>query len=360
MLDSVTIHNFKCFADIHIPLKPLSVFSGINGVGKSSALQALLLLRQSLLQEPCQVRLNGPLVSLGYAEDVLHEYAGEGAPIRLILREEDGSEQAFSFPYAKGERELELMERPPQCSGALFNENFAYLNAERIGPRTSFACPTSADKLLNVFGNSGEYCAWVLALHEGKPVREELCHPSQASRSLRAQVEAWMSEMGQTVRIHLNEYRPMDCVSLQFSFLRGDMPSSNYRPTNVGFGLTYALPVFVAPLLAKPGALLCIENPEAHLHPKAQTVLGGFLARAAAAGIQTLVETHSDHVLNGIRIAARRGIVAPEQVALNFFHKEAGEKSTSILTPTLDKYGRVSQWPAGFFDEWENNLAELL
>ena len=363
MMKSVCIRNFKCFDDLEVGVQPLTVLSGINGMGKSSFMQSLLLLRQSVLEadENLEAKLNGSLVSLGFADDVLYENAQGDESISFTLTDATQS-ISFTFDYLKGARALPLAGKMPQASFfPLFGEDFYYLKAERIGPRTAFDSIDSGSSRFNPIGNAGEYCAWLLAGHERKPIASEsLLHENEPLNELRSQVEAWLSEIGQTPRIHLDEYHSMDRVSMQFSFMRDGIPSGNYRPTNVGFGLTYTLPIFVAALLAKPGAILMIENPEAHLHPKGQSAMGRFLSQVAASGVQVLVETHSDHLLNGIRIATKRGLIKPDEVALHFFSRKIGAQSTTVTTPRLDKHGRLDQWPEGFFDEWENGLAELL
>src|SRR5438046_1441121 len=98
----------------------------------------------------------------------------------------------------------------------------------------------------------------------------------------------------------------MDLMTFSVTYSLGhQVASSEYRPTNVGFGITYALPIVVSILSARPGSLVIIENPEAHLHPRGQVRMGELLSLASTAGIQVLIETHSDHVLNGIRLAVR-------------------------------------------------------
>lgn len=363
MLNSIRIINFKCFDDIEVEIKPLTVLSGINGMGKSSFMQSLLLLRQSVLEpgDNLEAKLNGSLVSLGFADDVLYENAQRNEPITFTLSEVTQS-ISYTFRYVKGARALPLIEDiPSKSTFSIFGDDFYYLRAERIGPRTAFDSIDSGGYRFNPIGNSGEYCAWLLASHERKPIGcKSLLHQSESLNELRNQVEAWLSEIGQNPRIHLDEYHSMDRVSMQFSFMRDSVPSGNYRPTNVGFGLTYTLPIFVAALLVKPGGVLMIENPEAHLHPKGQSAMGNFLSQVAASGVQVFVETHSDHLLNGIRIAAKKRLVKPDDVALHFFHRGNGAQSTTVTTPYLDENGRLDQWPDGFFDEWENGLAKLL
>jgi len=136
--------------------------------------------------------------------------------------------------------------------------------------------------------------------------------------------------------------------------------SNRYRPTNVGFGLTYVLPVVIACLASRPGGIVLIENPEAHLHPQGQTAMATLTCASAATGAQVIVETHSDHVLNGVRLAVKRGIIDAEEVMLHFFRREVEGASIKIETPVLRSDGMVSQWPEGFFDEWERALDRLL
>jgi len=363
MISSLRIKNFKCFEDIEVGIKPLTVLSGVNGMGKSSFMQSLLLLRQSVLESGglAGARLNGSLVSLGYADDVLYENAQSDETIVFTLTDSFHS-ASFNYSYNKGSRLLNLVGELPTISNlSLFGEDFYYLKAERIGPRTAFDSVDSGNSPFNRIGNAGEYCASLLASYERMPIGSELLlHEQEPLNELRIQVEAWLSEIGQTPRIHLNEHSSMDRVSMQFSFMRDGIPSGNYRPTNVGFGLTYTLPIFVAALLAKPGGVLLIENPEAHLHPKGQSAMGRFLCQVAASGVQVFVETHSDHLLNGIRIATKKGLITPDDVSLHFFHREKDAQATTVTTPRLDKHGRLDRWPEGFFDEWENGLSELL
>jgi predicted ATPase len=103
-----------------------------------------------------------------------------------------------------------------------------------------------------------------------------------------------------------------------------------------------------------------IENPEAHLHPRGQARIAELLALAASCGIQVLIETHSDHVLNGIRLAVHDGKLSPEDVQLHFFQRRQSDGQSLVVSPHIDKNGRIDQWPEGFFDEWDKSLEALL
>jgi len=114
-------------------------------------------------------------------------------------------------------------------------------------------------------------------------------------------------------------------------------------------------------LLARHGQLLIIGSPEAHLHPMGQSKMGGFLAKIAAAGVQVFIETHSDHVLNGIRIAVRNKVIEPKNVAVHFFNNavDIAVDSARVVSMEVDPQGNLTEWPEGFCDQTEKDLADL-
>ncbi|HAN79693.1 MAG TPA: hypothetical protein DCQ31_18990 [Bacteroidales bacterium] len=128
--------------------------------------------------------------------------------------------------------------------------------------------------------------------------------------------------------------------------------------TNLGFGVSYLLPIVANALIAKEGSFLIIENPEAHLHPGAQSKLGKFLAQIAAAGVYVVIETHSDHFISGIQIAIAEGIIVSEKVNINFFHASTNNQP-EIKTIKISAKGELSEWPRGFFDQTQIDYAHL-
>jgi len=366
MLESIGLKNFKCFSEEFIPLRPLTVLSGVNGMGKSTVIQSLLLLRQSIISGTIDhegALLNGPLVSLGTADDILFENSDNDDQIEITIKSNEKNKLLFSFVYKKGSPILPLTNNCNLRQGisVLSDQHFYYLSAERSGPRISFPFADHEMAKYNPIGNNGEFSSFLLSRNERNKIGvDKLRHPKENLSELRKQVETWMSELGQILQIHLNEYPKMDIVGMEFSFIRDGLPSMNYRSTNVGFGITYTLPIFVVCLLAKPDSLILIENPEAHLHPKGQVAIGKFLARTASAGIQVIIETHSDHILNGIRIATKKKEISPDSVSLHFFDYDPQKHHSHRSSPQLDSDGRLDHWPEGFFDEWEKGLTELL
>ena len=142
-----------------------------------------------------------------------------------------------------------------------------------------------------------------------------------------------------------------------------------FRPQDAGFGISSVLPVLVAILTARPTDIVIIENPEAHLHPRGQSEIGNLLARAALYGVQLFVETHSDHVINGVRVAVKQGMLPPTDVNVAFFdrhHHKAEypdgireEYYTDICNIKIDRNGTLSNYPKGFMDERNNRYYQL-
>ncbi|NOT61145.1 MAG: DUF3696 domain-containing protein [Acidobacteria bacterium] len=368
MISSLRLQNFKCFADQSITLSPLTLLSGLNGTGKSSSLQSLLLLRQSYQQGvlPSQgLALNGDFVRIGTAQDALFEGALK-SEICFELNWQSGEEATWKFAYNMESDVIKLT----STSGTegvfrenLFTDNFHYLQAERIGPRVSFEMSDYLVREHFQLGTRGEYTAHFLSTFGNNQMSNQaLAHPSATSRQLRSQVEAWLSEISPGTRLSLESHVGMDVVSLRFSFALGKVESIPYRSTNVGFGITYTLPILTALLSAPQGQLILLENPEAHLHPKGQARIGELIALAAAGGVQILLETHSDHVLNGIRLAVHSGKINPEEVSLHYFKKieKDGQVQSEVISPKIDRNGRIDKWPDGFFDEWDKSLDALL
>lgn len=372
MLTNLRLINFKAFADQLIPLHPLTLLTGLNGMGKSSVLQALLLLRQSYTRDKsptiAQLVLNGELVQLGTGPDVLFENAAmDSFGFALDYENRDRRRihtAVWEITYDRTADNLDLRAVPDYLEDCpLVRAEFHYLQAERLGPRPFSPMSTHLVRDQRQIGTRGEYTAHFLDIFQDFPIKPKILRHPQAPDSiqLKYQVEAWLNEISPGTRISLLHYPQMDLIQISFAFeRRGKASTKDYRPTNVGFGITYTLPILVAILSATPGTLILLENPEAHLHPKGQAKMGELLARAASAGIQLIVETHSDHILNGIRVAAKQGIINPNQVALHFFHRPNDADQVEITTPNLDKDGRIDYWPPDFFDEWDKALDELL
>lgn len=373
MFDRMRIVNFKAFADVEIPLGGLTLLTGLNSAGKSTVLQVFGLLRQSSDaglfddgEDHAGFLLNGPIVELGTGQDVLHEdyVPVEGAERGVSLGLTRGEETVtWTAAYQPESDHLPLVSGPVPCPdlSSLFHRGFQYLKADRLAPAVSYPRSHEAAIRRNFLGIRGEHAVNFLRYHADDPiVAPELRHPKIDSASLLHNVDAWMQEVCPGVNLAAEAIDGTDLVRLGYQFGTAGVLSSNraLRPTNVGFGLSYVLPIVIACLTAKADSLLLIENPEAHLHPRGQTRMAELMAAAASVGAQLVVESHSDHVLNGLRLAVKRGTVLPDDVCLLYFQRV--QRRIEVVNPLMGPDGMLSEWPQGFFDEWENSLDALL
>lgn len=367
MIQRLQLTNFKCFEELDLPCAPLNLLCGLNGMGKSSVIQALLVLRQSFESgelESGHLVLGGDRTDLGTGSDVLFEDAEEEL-IGFDLHVEGLDSWRQSFAYSRTGDQLLAREGgssdivpPSWCDVPPFGGDFANVEAERVGPRKSYPLSEVQARRRNL-GGRGEYAWNYLTEHQN-----DLLDPDDprcgdgTGRRLVEVVDHWLQDVSPGAHLHLESVQAADAVIAGFTFDRpGDVASRRHRATNVGFGLSYVLPVVLA-LLLPPGALCLIENPEAHLHPRGQTKLAELAVRAAVAGVQVIVETHSDHFVDGVRIAVRDGLIDASDTAIHYFERQHGR--TVVSSPKLDADGRLSHWPDGFFDQHEENLARLL
>lgn len=381
MIRELTLENFKAFGQLELPLAPLTLLTGVNAVGKSTTMQALALLRQSwdgkLLSCPGGLLLNGDLVELGVGQDVLYEdFATDGqrAPHIGITLDTDLGKFRWRVEYVSTrDREADMLPLGAVSSSeipdSLFGAGFQYLKADRIVPAFYYSKSYDATVRRRFLGTRGEHTVNFLRVHRDDHVIPSLRHSGTQLTSLLDNVEAWLQELCPGVNIEAEDLRGTDLVRLSYGFFgRTGLASSNirYRPTNVGFGLTYALPIVVACLSAASDSLIMVENPEAHLHPRGQSAMARLACLVAASGAQIIVETHSDHVLNGVRLAVKDQILTNSAVSLHYFHRSARGTAASpvppieVSSPQLGPDGMLSQWPPGFFDEWDNALDRLL
>ena len=353
--------NFKCLPDVTFEFGNLNILAGANGCGKSSCIHSLLLLRQSYEQyrNLDKLLLCGKYINLGSAKDLLYEHAGKDEGISYRIFNEKNEKLELSYEYVPENRILHILEHKNSnlINLNFFKDGFEYLSAERIVPQTTYSS-ISQDDLL---GSHGENALNFLEKYGATFKVDKIFQDETKNEYLLYYINKWMERIFQGFRLQLSPIAEADAVGLRYTEKSRDRVSNSYRAINVGFGITYVLPILVALLKAKKNDLILIENPEAHLHPKAQRIIGELLSKAASIGAQIIVETHRDHILNGIRISAKNKIIRSADVKLFFFMKEdVGTKyHTNIYSPQMDNEGNIDIWPEGFFDEWDNALTQL-
>lgn len=374
MIRTITLHNYKCFSEEQtITLAPITIMYGKNGRGKSSVAQTLLLLAQTMRTNNGveKLLLTGELAQLGSFSEILCQSA-TGNEFKITL--DTGRENILmgfsayekkpqlarlSTFWVNGQNRLEAQttestssdELPdaetPKSAGVTSDinilqnlKNITYVSAGRLGPVNSVSRNDALRP--NWLGTEGEYLINVLANKGSDFIKDVEQHLSQILS-------------GAAIRIPNPE---ADIIDLQLNSVDG---KAYFRPANVGFGYSYVLPVIVATLLAEEGSILVIENPEAHLHPGAQSRLTKYIIEIAREKkLQVLIETHSDHVVNGMRIAMKQGLLMPENGIIVHFAHDNETVSPTIDFITSDKNGTLSSYPDDFMDEWTQQLLALV
>ncbi len=372
MITRIDLELFKCFKLLKLPLGPLTLLSGANASGKSTVLQALVLLHQTILDHEWSTRLqlNGSEIELGTVTDVVDKVHGRREfSIGLV---DDDCTVKWAFHYVEDKQSMsaavasvdvngQFVQKPerlrflfPEPLGPVKSlaerlRTLTYLTAERVGPRDGYDLQDPS--ATQVVGPRGENAVGLLHQQRDSVVLPSLVLKSEPP-TLFKQVEARMNTFFPGTSLVVQHVPQTNIVTLG---LRTSDATDFHRPVNVGFGLTQVLPIIVAALAAKEGDLLLIENPEVHLHPAGQAMMGQFLTEVAATGVQVLTESHSDHVLNGIRRAVKGEELPPEEVALHFF-KPRDEEGDQVTSPTLDASGNIDRWPDGFFDQFDKDI----
>lgn len=364
MINEIRIENFKKFQSASFELGRITLLTGLNGAGKSTVIQALSLIRQSIESETIgqgAVDLNGRYVQIGTGRDALCEN----------FRNDSGSEPFIEFglswkeakstirieynsdaDYLKADTEGNDLNDSP-----LGNSEYQHIRADRIGPQVVSAHSYHQTVRQRSLGARGEYAVDRLTNSGHETISAVRRNPGAIGNSLLDQTNAWIGETCPGISLGAYQIQNTDAVRLDVGFggTAGLNSSNRYRPTNVGFGVGYVLPIVVACLSAPKDSVVAIENPEAHLHPRGQSKMAQLCAAAALDGVQVVVESHSDHFLNGLRLAKKQA--QGLNVKIHYFDNDIETGHTSI---SIDERGLLSHWPTGFFDESSALLSEIL
>ena len=420
MIQAIKISNFKLFKDeTIIPLSNLNLLTGTNGKGKSSVLQTLLLLNQSINynRSTNNVILNGNNVLLGNLFDVKNRFVSSQDPINLSFKLDkstisykleqygeididlkissihvdilnDNLEYSISkiadddlykvyknsddfFPDLTfsldnlfiPESILKVINEPHllEIKRELSFSNIHYVSADRIGPK-NFYEKKSLSGFISV-GSLGENTVNILARKGGdivdpllRKVYIDLFLPKEdeiINDTVEAYTNYWLDKIFEGAEVKTEVMSDMDII--KFS-IKPSKKEVFYKPTNVGYGFSYSLPIIVAGLIAKKGDILVIENPEAHLHPYAQSIISKFLSGICRVGVQVIVESHSEHILDGFRIVVHDKIVAQNEINVLYFDKNEDSYFKEI---EVKEDGDIENWPENFFDQSTKDLNYL-
>ncbi|GAA1103010.1 hypothetical protein GCM10009668_22100 [Nocardioides dubius] len=262
---------------------------------------------------------------------------------------------------------LFVSDLPDWCSrsvGALEDAitGLRYLGPLRVQPAPIYPVATTLGS--EDVGPSGEWTASVLDAYRNKSVT--FIHPDELPLS-RVDAPTVTMPLAEAVRVWTRYLGVAESVetadrgSLGHELTVQSGPSERRLAlTHVGVGVSQCLPVVVSLLLAPPGSMTLLEQPELHLHPAVQSRLGDFLLTMAASGRQCFVETHSEYLVNRLRlrIAEADGAEMSEQVSILFAERIQGR--SSFRKVDVNQFGAIQDWPDGFFDDTQDDIELLL
>lgn len=246
-----------------------------------------------------------------------------------------------------------MLARSSSLSQRFFTSGVRYLGPLREAPHVLYdPGPSKLD-----LGVKGEYAAAVLHAQAERPIRAPLPDGGETHMLLGEALDLWLDHFGLASQARSED---RGRIGIGLSVTPHDLDRA-VDLTSVGVGVSQVLPVILLCLLAEPGSLLVLEQPELHLHPKLQQDLADFLLACARSGRQLVVETHSEHLVNRLRyrIAEDTGEETHELVGLVFAENEGGV--TRYREPEINEYGGLGDdWPAGFLDLTARQAQDLV
>lgn len=363
---------------MEIRLLPLTLLAGTNGSGKSSIIQALLLLRQSMINDQItNLKLSGSLCNIGFRQDALCMLADDD---EIAFTVNDSNWTFAVDTHEVGKNSLPIINEisPAEASRLhLFGNGFQYISAYRQGPQNSYSSDTNlvdSQRQISIQNGKCENIAYFLyhfGIENDTRVPESLRNPTCNSSSLLDQVSAWEGQISAGIRVKPSLQGQEYSLRYSFDNIIADngaldvVSKQEYLPTNVGFGVSYSLPIVAALLTAQPDDLIIVENPEAHLHESGQVALAHLISMAAQSGIQVIIETHSSHILEGILIDTKefeqgKPGIDKSNVSLAFFCKDPSTQVSKVECPRIVGDAKLDFEPIGFFDQSAKNLEQIM
>lgn len=404
MIKKMYIGEFKCLEKENFDFKPLTILAGKNSSGKSSVLQSILIAARNCNPKNRE-RMYG-LISkyqdLSYSIDVVHE-EGHFSCTNTSKSEQDETDTLLY------ESNLYYL-----TSNRIGQEDIAKYSSEyKVGSNGEFLFGTydiladekvrfalspneikeliSRDELYKIFieyyrysiieyyENAERYIGKndIDLINQIKNLRKEgeICKTKEFENLCKYHIETVVNDLEYPGRIGviLNAYfsyitefniilkiERITSDQVKVYFQQDDINKIN--PFNLGSGMSYLAKVLIICFLAKPGDVVMIENPEIHLHPKAQSRLGEFFAFLASKGIQLIIETHSEHLLDNLRYQIFKEKFSKDDVII--YYKDSAQTPFEKICISDDGHfttpeGKKRAFPKGFFDASLEQLLEI-
>lgn len=341
MINKIQISGFKSFDYAELELKNFTLLAGQNSMGKTTVIQSIFAMLQNG-NNP----FRGEYMNIGKPNELQNAIIGN-REIRFYMQYDDCGQIK--------EKAKSISKNQTDVTGDFDDKiNVIYCSADRIGVKDIY------EKYLGEhisIGNNCEYIFHYLNVHDEDQldIEEDFIYDTKSKLTFGGQVDYWLDKiMG--YRIKAREIEKTEFIQVLYS---NEKMAFEMRPKNVGTGVTYITEIVIAALACKAGDLLIIENPEIHLHPSGQAELVGFLAYLAQCGVQIIVETHSDHIYNGIRKNIYLDVIDNENVSIYFFAKDEKGCSVPVRIPVSSE-GKALAYSEGLFDQINKDLDVLL
>ena len=402
-ITKIAVKGFKSIAkECEIDIRPLTILAGANSSGKSSIMQPLLMLKQTLEApyDPGPLKIDGPNVRFTEAAQFLSKLTDEKGTDRFQILVENGVydiSYSVMTTFRKGSSGIEIVEMTREIkptsdplSPSLHLSLYPEMPLEEAISQID-QYPMSRDfkgvKRFRCFlgleppDGSGLYDVTyplepsiLNAIHlpglRGSPERNykltstgplypgtfehyaaSIIHEWQETKDnhLKTVADA-LYTLGLTGQVNTQKIGDVG-IELQVGRLPHDRTdeADMVNIADVGLGVSQVLPLLVALIVAEPGQLVYIEQPELHLHPRAQVALARVLADAAKRGVRVVAETHSSLLLLGVQTLVAEGDLPPELVKLHWFTRRE-DGVTEISSADLDEAGAYGEWPEDFDD----------
>ena len=338
LINSLGLKNFKCFEELNVDFRPITLLTGANSSGKSSLINAILAVLQTE-QFPHYLSPNGKYINMGSFDEIIHQQNPKGDfDIFIDFR---GDDSTFDTQWLRSSNglptqsyETDLSFKPDN-----FDENFNYIGSFRQPPERTYYQRSKAQHKVDVDGAS--YIDQIIEWEETAPEK--------------------LQELNKTIRqIELfDQIQSNKLKGGRFELIIKIKPNARFAAlTDVGFGISQFLPVIVADLQLSDNSCLAVSQPEIHLHPKIQATFGNYLANQVnSTQKQYIVETHSEYLINRIRLLLVTGELKPEQVRVLYFENDGVKSITHNIEFT--SHGQIKGAPSGFFDTYGIDVMDI-
>lgn len=356
MIEKIKIDNFKSIDNLELELKNLTLLTGTNSAGKSTIIQSILFSSDYLDSRI----LNEYLQSLGDFNDLKNRNLNKKKIIFELISGKKLIVTSINFEnmLIKSARGNNILEYGENLFYLEYGKNLFYLSADRIKPREIEPFKNIVEQNEKEFGINGEMLISCYENFKNTPINDNLIQKiDSVSKTLQSQIDYWLKKI-LDVDITFNTEK-ISSTYLKTFYKIGD-DNLEYKPNNIATGINYLISILILCLSSKKDDVIIIENPEIHLHPKAQSGLSSFLSFVASKGIQLIIETHNDHIINKLCWCVFKKEIDSKDVVIYYKDRDINFEKIEI---TKDGNFRDSkgdnQFPNGFYEATLNEILEI-